>query len=151
MFIGFSFQAFTKSSRKNLPSTPRFLFFDTGVRNAAAGLRPSPEVVMADPGPLFEQWVGLEIWKRMQYLRDGALYYMRSKDGMEIDYIIERGGRFTPVEVKWTEHPSSADARHLMKFLDEQGDRAGQGYIICRAKEPMKINERVTAIPWFCL
>jgi len=55
------------------------------------------------------------------------------------------------VEVKWTEHPSSADARHLNKFLHEQSDRAGKGYIICRVKEPMEINDRVTALPWFCL
>lgn len=55
------------------------------------------------------------------------------------------------MEVKWKEHPSHAGARHLMKFLDEHGDRVGKGYIIYRVKEPMEINERVTALPWFCL
>jgi hypothetical protein len=37
MFIGFFVSAFSKSQRKNLLSTPKFLLFDTGVRNSAAG------------------------------------------------------------------------------------------------------------------
>jgi predicted AAA+ superfamily ATPase len=151
MFVGFTIPAWTKSRRKNLLSTARFLFFDTGVRNAAAGLSPSPDLVLANPGPLFEQWVGLELWKRLQYLKTGRLHYQRSKDGLEIDYIIEHEGRLTPVEVKWTEHPSSADGRHLVKFLDENEQAAPRGYIICRAPRPMALSDRVTALPWFCL
>jgi len=151
MFIGFSIPAYTKSRRKNLLSTPRFFFFDTGVRNAAAGLKPSPDIVLANPGPLFEQWVGIELWKRLQYIREGSLHYMCSKDGLEIDYIVEQEGQLTPVEVKWTEHPSSADARHLMKFLDEHAHEAHRGYIICRVPKTMAVNDKVKAIPWFCL
>ncbi|MDQ7823349.1 MAG: DUF4143 domain-containing protein [Candidatus Eremiobacteraeota bacterium] len=151
MFIGFTVPAYTRSRRKNLLSTPRFLFFDTGVRNAAAGLMPSSELVLANPGPLFEQWVGIELWKRLCYLREGTLHYQRSKDGMEIDYIIEKEGTLTPVEAKWTEHPSPADGRHLLKFLYENKGRARHGYVICRAPQPMKLNDLVTALPWFCL
>lgn len=151
MFIGFTIPAYTKSPRKNLLSTPMFLFFDNGVRNAAAGLNPSIETVYANPGPLFEQWVGIELWKRLQYMRSGTLNYQRSKDGSEIDYIIEQEGNLIPIEVKWTEHPSSSDVSHLMKFLAENPRSAFHGYIICRANQPLKINEQVTAIPWFCL
>jgi uncharacterized protein len=151
MFIGFTVPAYTKSHRKNLLSTPKFLFFDTGVRNAAAGLNPSPDLVLANPGPLFEQWVGIELWKRLQYLRTGTLHYQRSKDGFEIDYIIEQEGNLTPVEVKWTSHPSPGDAKHLVKFLNENTDKATRGYIICRADRPMAISDKVTALPWFCL
>src|SRR3989338_5551926 len=57
MFLGFRLPAYSGSPRKNLLSTDRFLFFDLGIRHAAAGLRSSPDVVMANPGPLFEQWV----------------------------------------------------------------------------------------------
>lgn len=148
MFIGFRVPAYAHSPRKNVLSTPRFLFTDLGVRHAAAGLPPSVDVVRANPGPIFEQWVGVELWKRMQYLGDGRLSYFRTRHGAEVDYIIERHDRLTPVEVKWTTHPDLGDARHLLTFLREQPGRAKKAYIICRCARPMAIHEQVIALPW---
>jgi predicted AAA+ superfamily ATPase len=148
MFVGFTVPAFTRSKRKNILSTPRFYFFDLGVRHAAAGLNPSIDTVRADPGPIFEQWVGIELWKRLQYLGDGHLFYQKVRTGAEIDYIIERGTTLIPIEVKWTEHPSLADARHLLSFLDEHDNHAAQGYIICRCPQPLRLHDKILALPW---
>lgn len=137
------------------PEKPAFnsqvFFFDLGVRHAAAGLKPSLEAVKANPGSFFEQWFGVELWKRLQYLGSGQLRYQRSRDGAEVDFIIEQGRRLTPIEVKWTHHPSLSDARHLLKFMEENPARAPRAYIICRCSRPMEIHEKVTALPWFCL
>ncbi len=151
MFLGFRLPAFSGSDRKNLLSTDRFLFFDLGVRHAAAGLAAGLDTVRANPGPLFEQWVGLELWKRLQYLGHGKLHYLRTKDGAEVDFIIEHGGRLAPVEVKWTERPALTDARHLLTFLREHPKKARHGYIICRCDRPLRLHDKVTALPWFCL
>jgi len=151
MFVGFRVLAFTKSKRKNILSTPKFLFFDLGVRHAAAGLKPSEEVVNANPGPLFEQWVGIELWKRLQYLGNGQLHFQRTRDGAEVDFIVEQGKALTPVEVKWTERPSIQDSRQMLKFLEENSTRAKRGYILCRCPRPMEIHEKIVALPWFYL
>jgi predicted AAA+ superfamily ATPase len=151
MFVGFRVPPFSGSTRKGLLSTPRFYFFDLGVRHAAAGLNPSRDTALADAGSVFEQWVGIELWKRLQYQQDGQLSYLRTKDGAEVDYIIEKGGVVTPIEVKWTERPTLSDARHLLIFLKEQGSRAPHGYIICRCAYPMQLHPQITALPWFCL
>lgn len=151
MFIGFRVPVYSKSPRKNLLSTPKFFFFDLGVRHAAAGLKPSPEVVKANPGSIFEQWVGIELWKRLQYLGNGRLYYQRTRDGAEVDFIIEQDSKLKPIEVKWTERPALQDGRHLLKFLEEHPGQADHGYIICRCPRPMEIHEKMTALPWFCL
>ncbi len=148
MFLGFRVTAFSGSPRKSLLSTERFYFFDIGVRNAAAGLPLETAAVRANPGPVFEQWVGIELWKRLQYLGSGKLHYLRTKGGAEVDFIIARSGRLIPVEVKWTEHPSLADARHVIAFLREQPQRARHGYLICRCREPLALSEQVTALPW---
>jgi uncharacterized protein len=150
MFIGFRVPAWSRSPRKNVLSSPKFLFFDLGVRHAAAGLLPSVHTVRADPGPLFEQWVGTELWKRAQYL-GARLYYQRTHDGAEIDFIVERQRRLVPVEVKWTERPSRTDARHLLRFLDEHPQAAPQGWIVCRCPQPLRIDDRILAIPWSAL
>ncbi len=151
MFIGFTVPAWSGSPRKHLLSTPRFFLFDLGLRHAAAGLRASRDVVRANPGPLFEQWVGIELWKRLQYLGGGTLHYLRTKDGAEVDFIIARAGKLTPIEVKWTENPSLTDARHLLTFLQEHPRQAKHGYIICRCVRPLRLHDKVTALPWACL
>ena len=151
MFVGFRVEAFSRSPRKTLLSTPKFLFFDLGVRHAAAGLTATPDVVKTNPGPFFEQWVGIELWKRLQYLGEGKLYHLRTKDGAEVDFIIERSGTLTPIEVKWSEKPSVQDARHLLTFIGEHPKLAKQAYIVCRCPRPMQLHEKVTALPWFCL
>jgi predicted AAA+ superfamily ATPase len=148
MFVGFRVPAYTKSRRKNLLSTPRFYFFDLGVRHAAAGLAPSPAMIQGNPGHFFEQWVGIELWKRLQYLGEGTLYYQRSKDGAEVDFILEHANRVIPIEVKWTENPALQDARHLLAFLDEHPTKTRRGYIICRCPRPLGLHEKVTALPW---
>lgn len=151
MFIGFRVTAFSGSPRKGLLSTERFYFFDVGVRNAAAELPLEAAAVRANPGPVFEQWVGIELWKRLQYLGGGKLHYLRTKAGAEVDFIIARGGRLTPIEVKWTEHPTLGDARHLMTFLSEHPKRARHGYVICCCPTPLALSDRVTALPWSCV
>jgi len=151
MFLGFMVPAFSGSPRKAVLTSPRFLFFDLGIRNAAAGLHFSPDAVTANPGPLFEQWVGIELHKRLKYLDDGALSYFRTSGGAEVDFIVERQGILVPIEVKWTEHPSLADARHLLSFIKDHPVKAKQGYIICRCPAPLALSATITALPWWAL
>lgn len=151
MFMGFRVTAFSGSTRKSLLSTERFVFFDLGVRNAAAELPLESALAKADPGPLFEQWVGIELWKRLQYLGGGKLHYLRTKAGAEVDFIIARGRKLVPIEVKWTENPALSDARHLLGFLAENPKQAKHGYVICRCRHPLALHEKITALPWFCL
>lgn len=151
MFIGFQVPAFAKSPRKNLLSTPKFFLFDLGVRHAAAGVVPSRDIVKTNPGPIFEQWVGIELWKRLHYLGQGKLHHLRTKDGAEVDFIIEREDTLTPIEVKWTEKPTVQDARHVLAFLREHPRQASHAFIVCRCPRPMQLHDHVTALPWFCL
>ncbi len=151
MFLGFMVPAFSESSRKTALSTPRFFFIDLGLRNAAAGLSLTPDTLLANPGPLFEQWVGIELYKRLSYLGDSQLSYFRTAGGAEVDFIIEQSGILYPIEVKWTENPTTKDARHLESFLQDHRDRTSHGYIVCRAPYPLAVSNTVTAIPWWLL
>ena len=146
MFLGIRIPGWAGSARKNLVSNPKFLIFDTGVRHAAAGLKPCPDTVLADPGRIFEQWVGIELWKRLQYI-GGKLHHVRSKDGREIDYLVEREGELIPIEVKWTDRPTPGDARHLVDFMKNQPN-ARSGYLICRCERAQQLGPGITALSW---
>ena len=147
MFIGFHVPAYSRSPRKNLLSTPRFFFFDLGIRHAAAGLIPDRNVVRADPGRYFEQWVGIELWKRLQYKGEGQLHHFRTKDGAEVDFVVQLGDRVIPIEVKWTDKPSLRDVPSLAAFIRDH-PQIDTGYVVCRCPRPVKLSESVTAIPW---
>ncbi len=148
MFIAFRVPGFSGSPRKSLLSTERCYFFDLGVRHAAAELPIEAAAIRGNPGPIFEQWVGIELWKRLKYLGAGTLHYLRTKAGAEVDFIVARSKRLIPIEVKWTENPSLHDIRHLLAFLAEHPKQAKHGYVVCRCRHPLRLHDRVTALPW---
>lgn len=151
MFAGARIPAWSGSPRKALLSTPRFVLFDLGVCHAASGARPGPDVVRADPGRRFEQWVVLELWRRLQYLGAGRISFYRTRSGKEIDIILERpDGDVVPLEVKRTARPVPRDARHVESFVREH-PAAKEGFVVCRCPRPMRLTPNVTAIPWSAL
>jgi predicted AAA+ superfamily ATPase len=132
-------------------SSPRFFFFDLGVRNAAAGIPLVEATVNAVPGSLFEQWVGTQLWRKLSYRRSGNLSYFRTTDGADVDFIVETDTELIPVEVKWTENPSLKDARHLTAFIAEHAGRCTRGYIVSRCPYVLALNDKITAIPWWAV
>ncbi|MBF0388321.1 MAG: ATP-binding protein [Candidatus Omnitrophica bacterium] len=137
----------TKSNtRKKLTRSPKYLFFDLGVRRLAAreGVCPAREAW----GFWLEQFVGLELLRCLRaQQRRGQLHFWRDPDGPEVDWVIEEDGRYLPVEVKWTAVPSMTDCRHLETFLKEY-PQALEGFVVCRCPRKMRLSERITAIPW---
>jgi len=76
-----------------------------------------------------------------------ALYYWRTHAGAEVDFVIERGERLLPIEVKWSAAPSAGDLRGLHSFLDDHADRAPFGIVLHRASEPVALDRRVLGLP----
>ena len=133
-------------TRKKLTKSPRYLFFDLGVRRAAAdeGTRQPARVL----GSLFEQFVGLELLRATRHDTSNLrLRFWRDPDGPEVDWVVAGEDRWLPVEVKWSAAPAERDARHLRTFLSEY-PKAHDGIIVCRTPRPFKIGPKVTAVPW---
>jgi predicted AAA+ superfamily ATPase len=148
-FAGYWVTAYGRPSRKRLLTTPRFLLFDVGVRNAAAGMALEDRLPEAEAGSLLEQLVGQELAARAGYLGRGyRVSFWRTSYGVEVDYVWEGPRQDIPIEVKWTARPRPTDARHLETFLDEFPERAKRGFLVCRCDRPEQLTERVQAIPW---
>jgi len=133
------------ATRRKLTRSDKYLMFDMGVRRLAA--REGRRVLPARWGQLFEQWVGLELVRATRAARQARVRFWRDPDGPEVDWVIDSDGRYTPIEVKWTETPDPSDARHLKRFLAEY-PTAERAYLVCRAARKMKLGERILAIPW---
>ena len=133
-------------TRKKLTKSPRYLFFDLGVRRAAAdeGLWLPPRVL----GGLFEQFVGLELLRATRDVSNHLkLRFWRDPDGPEVDWIVMGNERWVPVEVKWSEAPTERDTRHLQTFLSEY-PKAHEAVVVCRTPRRFKIAPKITAVPW---
>jgi predicted AAA+ superfamily ATPase len=133
-------------TRKKLTRSPRYLFFDLGVRRAAAeeGRRLPPRVL----GGLFEQFVGLEFIRMGRHVEPGVgLRFWRDPDGPEVDWVLTREDQSLPVEVKWSAVPTAKDVRHLETFLREHGS-AHHGLVICRTPRRFRLSRNIVALPW---
>jgi len=133
-------------TRKKLTKSPRYLFFDLGVRRAAAeeGRRLPPRVL----GTLFEQFVGLELLRATRQTAGNLrLRFWRDPDGPEVDWIVEGEDRWLPAEVKWSDAPTERDAKHLTTFIGEY-PKARDGVVVCRTPRRFKIASGITAVPW---
>lgn len=147
-YIGYFVPGYSGNSRKRLLSTPRFFFFDPGIRNACARTVFHENLLNTEGGKLFEHWVGLELYHQLHLLGKGyELSYYRTVSGVEIDFIVRTPETIVPIECKWTQNPSIGDAKNIEMFLKENTS-IKKGYLVCRCSEPRQITENVTAIPW---
>src|SRR3990167_4627651 len=114
-------------TRKKLTKSGKFLFFDLGVRRVAA--REGTKLSRDTMGKIFEQFVGLELLRCAHANNSTArIRFWRDPDGPEVDWVVDKNGAYTPVEVKWTENPTKSDIRYLEVFLSEYSS-AGTAYL----------------------
>jgi uncharacterized protein len=140
---------YLKNARKRLLSTPRYFFFDIGVRNALARLPLDLELVNAQKGRLFEHAVMLEIIRRTRVR--GSPYrvnFWRTAAGAEVDCVLDCGDRAVPIEIKATAHVSRGDCSGVAAFLAEYPKAASHGYVITDGERTEKLSDTITAVPW---
>lgn len=148
-FVGYWVGAYGRSGRKRLLTTPKFMFFDLGVRNTAARLSLVERLDPDTGGRLLEQWVGIELRHRAAYAgRRHDVTFWRTTSGAEVDFIWQSPGEEVPIEVKWTDNPQPGDARHVETFIELYPRAAKRGLVVCRIPRARQLTERVTAIPW---
>jgi len=148
-FVGYWLMPFSARSRKRLLTTPKFYFFDTGVRNTLARIPLSKDVLRLQAGTLFEQCVVTELWHRCNYLgREYRLSFWRTVSGAEVDLILETPEDVIPIEIKWTAFPQTIDAKSIEAFLNTYPKIARRGFIVCRTPHKLQITKRVIAIPY---
>ena len=102
-YVIFSLHGFSRNLRKEFSKSPRFYFWDNGIRNAV--ISNFNQLAMRDDiGRLWENYCISERRKRNHY--QGRLlnyYFWRTYDQKEIDLIEESGGILNGFEIKWSE------------------------------------------------
>lgn len=99
-FIIFSLYPFSRSHRDEIGKMPKIYFYDTGLRNALIE-NFHPLVSRTDAGALFENFIIAEVLKQNYYGSFGCtLHFWRTKQGSEMDLVLQRKGKLYGVEIK---------------------------------------------------
>lgn len=143
-------EPYIKNARKRLLSSPRYYFFDIGVRNVLARLPLEPETINAQKGILFEHAVMLEIIRRIRILnKQYRVCFWRTSGGAEVDCVIDMGNAIIPIEIKSSATVVNSELKGLKIFLQDYPKIAQHGYVITMGKRREKLAHNITAIPWF--
>ncbi len=128
--------------------TPKLYFQDTGLACYLAGWR-SPELAFegAMAGNLFENYVLTEILKSYWHRgREPSIYFWRTKDGLEVDFVLEEGGKIYLLEIKLTMRPGKEALRGIFALMGRAKNVANAA-VICLVEEPLLIKKNVYALP----
>lgn len=101
-YIVFQLRPHHANFNKRLVKTSKLYFYDVGLVSWLLGIQ-TPEQMETHPlrGSIFETFVIAEVMK--SFLNRGErpnLHFWRDSNGVEVDILIEQGGRITPVEIK---------------------------------------------------
>ncbi len=138
--------AYAVNRTKRLIKSPKAYWCDTGLALYLAG---DTEPDGADLENMVLQ--DLLAWRDAHLARRPELHYWRTVQGEEVDFVVEANGWLLALEVKVGTRPGTADARHLVSFRDEYGDRVRGCLLVHGGQEVTWLARHVLAVPWHAL
>jgi uncharacterized protein len=135
--------------RKRLVKTPKIYFADTGVAcHLGAVDRWETLERQGRIGSMVETWVAGELRKMLSWTSHRTdLWYWRTHDGREADFILERGGEVAGIEVKWHAGFEEKDLAGLRDCADALGDRWRFGLLLHGGDETVVVDAHTVAVP----
>lgn len=147
--VGYLIQPFFKRAKRDVISAmPKFYLFDVGI---ATYLRKTKIETLQGTmaGDAFEHFILMEL---MAFLGlheiDDAINYWRSKNGLEVDFILDDG--HCAIEVKITENPTLSELRGLRAFCHDYQPK--HALVVCNAPRRRLLatenGVQIIAMPW---
>lgn len=120
MYIIFSLPGFSRNMRNEYTKTPRYYFWDNGIRNSLI-LNLNPVHIRNDNGQLWENYCIAERQKFLSFNRINAnRFFWRTYAQKEIDYLEEREGKLMAYEMKYSNKTSKAPASFIQNYPDSE-------------------------------
>ncbi len=116
-YVIFSLHGFSRNLRNEYTKSPRYYFWDNGIRNVLISNFNSLNL-RDDIGKLWENYCISERLKKNHYRQQMVNHYFwRTYDKKEIDLIEEAGGSLTGFEFKWAESKPKIP-KHFLNSYD---------------------------------
>jgi predicted AAA+ superfamily ATPase len=144
----FLLEPYFQNVGKRLVKSPKIYFADTGLACHLVGLR-TPEDLNRSPlaGGIWETYAFGQVYRAALHagLPVPPIWFWRTADGNEVDFILERGGRFEVFEARYAERATEADLRGIRTFERLHGaESVIRATIICRTKRTYPLGPHAT-------
>jgi predicted AAA+ superfamily ATPase len=146
--LGFFLEPYHTSVRKRQSKSPKFYWFDTGVRRALSGTIEAAVMPKSfEYGSLFESFVVSEIFRLLTYSEKSfKLSFLRVDDKLEIDLVLERAGLPTYlIEIKSTDYVNDNHTGALKRYAKDIENSIA--ILLSQDKLPKKIDS-VICLHW---
>ncbi|PLW98994.1 MAG: ATPase [Marinilabiliales bacterium] len=105
-YVLFRLNSFSRNVRNEIKRNKKIYFYDNGIRNMIIG-NFSPLDIRQDKGALWENFLVSERQKQNLYKDTFAkMYFWRTKQQQEVDFVEEQDGVITGFEFKWNARKS---------------------------------------------
>lgn len=132
-----------RQTRKVLSRMPKFYLFDVGVAGAITR-RQITEPKGEAFGKALEHFIHMELRAHRSYTElEYDIQYWRTKDGLEVDFILGDGE--VAVEVKGSSNVGRRDLHGLRAFAEEHRPR--HVLLVCTEKEE-RLADNIRIVPW---
>jgi len=120
-YIIFILKPFHNNRTKRLVKSPKIYFVDTGLLCYLLGIDSGERLLRASVGGhIFENMVIVEFMKRLSKIPQRVEYsFYRTASGVEVDLVVERGGKMEAYEIKFAKTLSRDMAQQLNLFSTE--------------------------------
>jgi uncharacterized protein len=135
---------------KRLVKTPKLFFNDTGMASHLLGADDWTTLEnQGQAGAYVETWVASELLKLMP-LTDHRLklFFWRTQNGQEVDFLIERGRDIVALEVKWGRRIEEGDIRNLQRCAEDLKNRIRLSAFLYGGSEVLALTPNIVAIPF---
>lgn len=124
---------------KRMTKSPKLYFLDAGLSAWLSGWRGTEEARLGPMGgALFETQVFSEIMKSFRHrAREFQVYFWRTRDGQEIDFLVESDGQVFPIEVKMGS--PRASSLHQLDRIANSNWQPGQVVSLAAEEKPVNL------------
>lgn len=146
-WLGITLPSYHQSLRKQQLKASKFYLFDLGVQRTLDRTIKIEDASSQILGPLFEQFIILELHRLSDYYRlDYQFSFISTQGGLEIDLVVERPGRSSVlVEIKSSSDVKPTQLRHISEIKKEFPEF--DAICICRENQTRKIGD-ILIMPW---
>ena len=132
-----------KRSRQIITKASKYYLFDVGVAGFLRK-RHLEEERGEEFGRAFEHFILMEIYAYRSYkMKDFEINFWRTKSGLEVDFLLDRGR--IAVEVKGAERLDRNSFKGILAFREEHSPQ--RSIVVCREKE-RRIYKNIEVIPY---
>jgi predicted AAA+ superfamily ATPase len=138
------------SQRRQIIKTPKIFYLDTGMVNYFVRNHSIEKMLNTGLwGAILEAHVYAELLKEAKdMVPKPSIYYWRTNNGAEVDFIIEKDNLLVPIEVKSSIQIRRSSIRGLKSFTECQAEGTVPfSIVLYRGEEVVYLNDSTLAVP----